>query len=86
MMDEARQDSYLSAVGSLPARQSSLAAQATDEYRSFALSAVLQAERNISIDDPLAALIYRNFIDLSRGEISTEAALAAIESQYQPNP
>ena len=86
MLDAARQSTYLHAVAALPARQSALTAEATGDYERFALAALSRAPQAESVDDALAALILRNFVALAQGEVNTEAALAAIAAQYEPQP
>ncbi len=86
MLDAARQSTYLYAVAALPARQSALTAEATGDYERFALAALSRAPQAESVDDALAALILRNFVALAQGEVNTEAALAAIAAQYEPQP
>ena len=77
---------YLSAVAALPARQSALTAKDSSNYERFAQAALARAPQTRSDDDALAAVILRNFVALAQGEIGTEAALAAIAAQYEPQP
>ena len=86
MLDSEWQRKYLTSLNHLPARRSVRADNETNEYLNFVEASLTKAEAMVEIEESLANLVLLNFISMSHGQTTTEAVLAAIAEQYQPNP
>ena len=86
MMEDTRLSEYLSLVGTLPAKLSLYSAATSDSYNQFVHSSLTKVREPIILDESLGNLIYRNFLAILQGEMSSKEALEEVERLLQENP